>query len=287
MSEIHKLYKKDLTTKLIKYNGIILVASLIINVVINLVLKKLETITLPEDHSKVNFLKYSKALSNITIFIFFPIISFFQFFNKEKYYFSIAVAINLMIDIPILITSGILRSYYVYKGDFLIFILAFEILIRSFLSLGIYQKYKITMIFTIIIALYNIVLLYFVHKKIPSSVLDYIITKLVFLFFLNFFSYTLEKSRLSELTYNYKLKEEKKYYFNILESMNTGLFFIKNSNIYYNQVIKDIYTEHKRNNDYKNTANTERSLDKSNESLSTETILKNLNGNNQLIFKIM
>jgi len=69
--------------------------------------------------------------------------------------------------------------------------------------------------------------------------------------------------------------------------MNTGLFFIKNSNIYYNQVIKDIYTEHKRNNDYKNTANTERSLDKSNESLSTETILKNLNGNNQLIFKIM
>ena len=106
-------------------------------------------------------------------------------------------------------------------------------------------------------------------------------------FFLNFFSYTLEKSRLSELTYNYKLKEEKKYYFNILESMNTGLFFIKNSNIYYNQVIKDIYTEHKRNNDYKNTANTERSLDKSNESLSTETILKNLNGNNQLIFKIM
>jgi len=156
-----------------------------------------------------------------------------------------------LIDIHILVISGILRTYFLFKGEYLVGILAIEMIIRIVLTMNIYQNYKITFIYSLIVASINLLILSSSHSRLPSALIDFIITKLFFFFFLNLLGYMSERKTYAEFNINYIVNEEKKYYFNILANMDIGLFLIKNSLIYYNKIIKDIYIEHKKKFDNK------------------------------------
>ena len=232
------------------------------NVLTRLFIQILGFWTSPHDINKINFINYSKVIGNSFLIMYLSTLVLYKATNQRFYYFF-AIINNLMMDLALIFIMGIIRSYFTYQSDLLFLLLIFEMFLRIILSITVYQNFRLIRDYSILVILFNILLMCSVHSKLSLSVINFIFSKLILLIFLNLFAYIMEKSRENEFKNLNDLKKEKDFYFDILDSMNIGIFFMRNSNIYFNKVVEDIFDEFPRNSDLHNIIENETNKSKS------------------------
>ena len=187
-----------------------------------------------KDQVQIKFCTYAKFFSELVLcFSVFIYLTFFVFNFNETYSYELAVINNVLIDVPFILISGLLRSFYGLPADALMIILSIEIFLRVYLSYIINNHFKICLHYSLIIFIYNIIVFYSSHQKIPAPVINYMITKVILLILLNYFTYVVEQKFKKDYINKLKKKEEQMYYIDILDSMNVGLFAYKSKKMMY------------------------------------------------------
>ena len=116
---MEKIFFEKQNSKVSRANGTIILINFLINISMTFLLYELEGHAPQDQFSILNFLKFTKLLNNLSL-VFILIIYSIHYFYQQKLSLFIAIVNNVLIDIHILVISGILRTYFLFKGEYLI-----------------------------------------------------------------------------------------------------------------------------------------------------------------------
>ena len=195
------------------------------------------------DSDQTIFLLKASKFSFISTVLSLFMLTYIRKHNQTDFQ-NIAIINNLLFSMWFILLSSFLRSYLFSTSDPIVLVISLEVIFRYFILTEHYPSYYIMKRSAQLISFFLIISVIIVHEFIPIPIIIFVITKLLILTFLTFYSKVYENGLITQSDYKNLKEKEKNYYVNILNKLNLGFFIIDGYELKLcNQNINNIYEE--------------------------------------------